>query len=678
MNFLQQIYPGDQLASFLLRVLAEITLVTGVALVFGRIAARRNPALRHGVCLCALMCVLVAPITTVGLQRVGWKTLQISLESDGNKLTNRQGVAQQRVGVPPMKTMPFWTLERAREAASAILFVWICGTGFLIFRLIRGLKKVRKIRLTSFSVENSKLEDALTWLQSRQGMPVVPVRFSSRLNSPIVVGPYRTTVILPAKLLDRLTDLQLRCVLAHELNHVRQRDPLVGLIQRIVEAGYWPHPFVHLLNRDLIRAREEVCDNVALHGTTAPLYADTLLTVALGIAPRSATPGAIGLMTPPWKLEERVRGLLDPERRLTTTMNNRHLAFMVIALASGIALIAGAKIVAAPNPPTLQEVVELHSTYNPKTHSVVVTATSHPKATTNSPKTVRLSLRKTSAKVVFSHLTKDAKVVKAVDNGHWDILPKGTKIQVVTADPLKVHADLAKPSQSADVFISKASVRAEKSAETVQVKSEPTIVSTAGDTLTLSPAPVKLADSVVTVTTTVPLTYSVPVNPVVSTSPPSNQSSASTLENKSGGDAGKGRVLGDVPLIGRLFEVHDFQGVISKAKIDEKTADSQKANQLYIVQGGKPRIEWKPENLFKSQQQVQIRTTPQFKLDRKVFDQNVWALAQPQVHESTTIYIDGGDVKIVGDHIRIVYLKPDSAKTKTPQKAGGNKPKSRG
>jgi len=379
-----------------MRVLAEVTLITVVGLVFGRVFAPRNPALRHGVCVCALMCVLVAPLTTYGLQKAGWSTFQISLESEHAPQISKPSASGVPISRPARTNVQFWTLERARSTASLALLVWIAGTCGLMIRLMNGTRKVSRLRRSTCSVDHPNLRTAMDRLQREEGLPIVPVRFARRLHCPIVVGPWRTTVILPEKLLEQLDEDQLRCVLAHELTHVRQRDPLVGLIQRVVEASYWPHPLVHFLNRDLVRAREEVCDNVALHGTTAPHYADTLLTVALGITTKAPAPGLIGLMTPPWRLEERVKGLLDPQRRLNTTMNIRHLAAVAIALATGTTLIGGARIVAAPNPRQQQDTVELSTHYNSKTKSVYVTAKTTKKKVAK-PVRVMLNLSKAAA-----------------------------------------------------------------------------------------------------------------------------------------------------------------------------------------------------------------------------------------------------------------------------------------
>lgn len=370
MNYLQNLYPGDTWASFLIRILAEITLITAFTVLFIRIFARNNSALRHGFCRCALFCVLLAPLSTLGLQAIGWRTFQIELDHQ-HPMPNLSNA----IAISPINSIPepFWTIERARGTASLLLLIWSIGTCVLLVRLLLGSHKVNRIRESAINFNHPALEEIIEDLRQSEGISKAPIKVSKRVHSPVVVGALKPTVILPDKLLQRLDSQQIRSVLAHELAHVRQRDPFVGLVQRLVEAAYWPHPLVHVLNRDLVRAREEVCDNVALHSTPAPQYADTLLTVALGIGGVQPHPSMVGLMTKPWRLEERVRGLLDPRRRLNTTMNTRHLALMGIMLITGTSVIAGGHVVAAPNPFKGDDTLDLYTHYNTKTHKVTVT-----------------------------------------------------------------------------------------------------------------------------------------------------------------------------------------------------------------------------------------------------------------------------------------------------------------
>jgi len=680
-SFLQSIYPGDSLASFLIRVLAEITLVTSVALVFGRVAVRNNPALRHGVCVCALLCVLVAPITTFGLQRMGWRTLQISLESENSvSLLNSTENTDRPLQIRTRTEHGFWTLERAREAASATILIWLAGTGYLVFRLMGGMKRVTRIRNSSYDIDHPKLRQALELLSAKEKLPAAPIRFSQRLNGPVVVGPRRTTVVLPVKLLEQLSVDQLRCVLAHELTHVRQRDPLIGLVQRIVEAGYWPHPFVHLLNRDLIRAREEVCDNVALNGTTAPQYADTLLTVALGIAPRrAATPGAVGLMAPPWKLEERVKGLLDPHRRLTTTMNTRHLAFMAIALASGIALIAGARIVAAPNPPTLQQVVELHSSYNVKTHKIDVTSKSHRLSAIKSKRVVRLiskpSRKATSEVSYYAVQPTRVYALKSNDAVYLKTVPVQT--QRITVSP-----KVANPAVNVySVESAYANTPFILQGTTDIVKADPTIsrvyvTGTSGNLTLKSVEADKVGAATITqagdiksgttadVITQVKSADTPALTTQVTLADPNNASASVQVYNLKS-------VQGNQPQV-------QYYTVTPK---DVKSATIQvtpwpNGSDVYFRQDGKTKAEWSSKDVFK-ENPFKFQPEKVYRIRYAPSDANIWATPAAAKRKQTTIYITGGDIKIVGDDIKVVYLKPDPPKPKGTDKSGKSKPKSK-
>ena len=68
-------------------------------------------------------------------------------------------------------------------------------------------------------------------------------------------------VILPDRLLHNLDSRQLRDVLMYECAHLLQRDILLGVLQRIAQIIYWPHPIVHWLNRELSSVCEDKTHN---------------------------------------------------------------------------------------------------------------------------------------------------------------------------------------------------------------------------------------------------------------------------------------------------------------------------------------------------------------------------------------------------------------------------------
>jgi len=90
------------------------------------------------------------------------------------------------------------------------------------------------------------------------------IRVSSRAPAPIAFGSLMPTVVLPAQTVACLSSDALAAVLAHEIAHLRRRDPLVNTLQILLACIWWFHPVYWLLMRQMRRVREECCDDLVL------------------------------------------------------------------------------------------------------------------------------------------------------------------------------------------------------------------------------------------------------------------------------------------------------------------------------------------------------------------------------------------------------------------------------
>ena len=216
-----------------------------------------------------------------------------------------------------------WIGKTLRVAMPPLLLVWLSGALFLLARLAVGWCRLVAILRSAKPNTSALLAESFERVGRTLQVTRTPeLVMSKRVTGPIAAGVFRPRVVLPERMVDRVTPEQLRDILVHEVAHIVRRDQMVVLLQHLAAAIYWLHPLAKVLNRHLAEAREEICDNYVLDATDAPSYSRTLLTLAELVQTARPLPGAVGLFTSRWKLERRIAGLLDERRsrmiRLTT------------------------------------------------------------------------------------------------------------------------------------------------------------------------------------------------------------------------------------------------------------------------------------------------------------------------------------------------------------------------
>lgn len=92
----------------------------------------------------------------------------------------------------------------------------------------------------------------------------VQVLQSSLVEVPVVFGWLKPTILLPVQVLESLSGVQLRMVLAHELAHIRRNDYLANLVQTCIETLLFFHPAVWWVSRRIRAEREHCCADLAV------------------------------------------------------------------------------------------------------------------------------------------------------------------------------------------------------------------------------------------------------------------------------------------------------------------------------------------------------------------------------------------------------------------------------
>ncbi|MGH7140086.1 MAG: M56 family metallopeptidase, partial [Pirellulales bacterium] len=152
---------------------------------------------------------------------------------------------------------------------------------------------------------------------------------------PCLLGVVRPRIVLPRRLLEGASEVELRAVLAHELAHWRRRDTWMGWLQTVAQSLFWFHPFVWWANAELRHERECVCDEAVLrHGSITPeAYGESMLCVLTRLRGRSwALAGLVGVFERGAKLQNRFEEIMNYKPTTRKSARSARLAVAAIAI----------------------------------------------------------------------------------------------------------------------------------------------------------------------------------------------------------------------------------------------------------------------------------------------------------------------------------------------------------
>lgn len=226
---------------------------------------------------------------------------------------------------------PQGLLQQWTDYLPWLVALWGCGVVVLSLRALlhwQGLNRL--IREGSPLPEWS---ERLAGLCARFGLGKVGLLYSTKIETPTLVGWIRPVILLPAAVALRFPAAQIELILAHELGHLRRWDHLVNLLQVVVETVLFYHPVVHWISRDLRDQREICCDELVLR-TSQANPRDYVATLADLEQLRLDGPGALALQATGGVLLERVQHIAKlPTTRLDLRAPVRLLPLFVVGLA---------------------------------------------------------------------------------------------------------------------------------------------------------------------------------------------------------------------------------------------------------------------------------------------------------------------------------------------------------
>lgn len=262
--------------------LAISVSLAGLAWIVGRRLG--SPPLAHGLWLLPLAVLLVPPFVSIPVWSSGVDPLGPVPAIGFLEAQPTPSAAAVLLG---------WLKDGGREG---LVWLWLVGTASVLgWTLVRTLRFHRSL-LSASEPAPPEVQRSAREIARRLGLGAGPTVYAARAQlSPMVWwagGEVR--VLLPSTLLAEMDGSELRCILAHELAHVRRRDHVVRWLEWLACAAFWWNPVAWWARRRLRASEELCCDALAVTATRAEprTYAGALLRV-IDFVSKAPAPGPL-------------------------------------------------------------------------------------------------------------------------------------------------------------------------------------------------------------------------------------------------------------------------------------------------------------------------------------------------------------------------------------------------
>lgn len=251
--------------------------------------------------------------------------------------------------VEALASAPLWQPETPvsllARYAPWLVGLWLVGVAICTTRVVYGCMQVRRLRESARPLPDAlapQIARSLARLADDLKVGAkVAIAQSVAVSVPTLVGWLRPVILLPAGLITQLSQSELEAVIAHELGHVRRLDPLVNVLQSLIEALFFYHPGTRWLSRRIREEREYCCDDLAVRVAGDPVayaYALTELEAQRAVnAPyraslSAATATAIDPKGGP--LMQRIRRIVQPSSHSVRVSSWFMPGFLALVIAS--------------------------------------------------------------------------------------------------------------------------------------------------------------------------------------------------------------------------------------------------------------------------------------------------------------------------------------------------------
>ena len=313
-----------------LSILFKVTIIVTLGLTAVVLAGHSRASLRHLVLSATFGLLLVLPVIVLTTRGVDVEILPARTISR----------SQEVIAAPLPAPVQAGSLVENRSVSSGrvvlswpllLQLTWIAGTLILLIRLGVGMLRLSRLRRDGLPWPELN-ETSRSLAQECAVRRPVEILLHEDVPAPMTYGVHRATIILPITARN-WSEVALRRVLVHEIEHVRRSDWIVQLLAHLAVAIYWFHPLVWVAQRRLCLEAERACDDAVVKNSGGADYAEQLVSLAQQMSRAQSKP-ALGLANRS-DLAIRIAALLDgrqPRGRVGFTSAVASLSIALVAL----------------------------------------------------------------------------------------------------------------------------------------------------------------------------------------------------------------------------------------------------------------------------------------------------------------------------------------------------------
>ena len=284
-------------------IIWQSTVIALLAAIVCWLLRRQSPALRYWIWLAVAAKLLVAPLWTARVPAPTWLASSPAPISQpaGQQSPQRTEFAPPAhqtaaIAAAPVEELTKPPVQRpALTWQSCLLILWLAVVAAEVARTAWQFRRLKHLLAAATPLDpqfTALIADCARKIGLRAAPPAQCIEGD---GSPMVCGPWRPTLLLPASITASFDAVALRQIVLHELAHIRRRDLATVWIIHAMRTVYWFHPVAHWIAYRAGLERELACDQLALlhSGATPAGYARTLI----GAAGRTAQPIVLGAAT---------------------------------------------------------------------------------------------------------------------------------------------------------------------------------------------------------------------------------------------------------------------------------------------------------------------------------------------------------------------------------------------